>query len=144
MVKIIDNILTRLGLKKPPVTLAAPTSMGSANKPKPRRVHENNTTNYHYYTQYDRLYFKTPSGRSPLKITARESVKIVELYKRGVPINDIFNKTEFYHEIGISTLKQWLKQYDKGLMDVALSWICDKHIDGIDVNKKRLIKKGGY
>jgi len=144
MVKIIDNLLSRLGLKRPPVKLAAPIPMEPANKPKPRRIHENNTTNYHYYTQYDRLYFKTPSGRSPLRITAKESVRIVELYKRGVSINEIYSKMEFYHEIGISTLKQWLKQYDKGLMDVALSWICDNHIDGIDVNKKRLIKNGGY
>ena len=68
----------------------------------------------------------------------------MELYKRGVSINEIYSKMEFYHEIGISTLKQWLKQYDKGLMDVALSWICDNHIDRIDVNKKRLIKNGGY
>ena len=92
MVKIIDNILTRLGLKKPPVKLAAPIPTEKPNKPKPRRVHENNTTNYHYYTQYDRLYFKTPSGRSPLRITAKESVRIVELYKRGVSIDEIYSK----------------------------------------------------
>ena len=145
MVKIFDKILIRLGLTRKSEIKSEPTPSKKKQVRKPkRRKHENNTNIYFYYTQYDRLYFKTPSGRSPLKITARESVRIVELYKRDIPINDIYIKMDFYHEIGISTLKQWLKQYDKGLMDVALSWICDNHIDGIDVNKKRLIKKGGY
>lgn len=141
MVGLFQKLLTKIGLKKEPVK--ATITPIKKETPK-RRKHENNTNIYYYYTQYDRLYFKTQSGRSPLRITARESVRIVELYKRGVPIEDIFSKMEFYHEIGISTLKQWLKQYDKGLMDVALSWICDNHIDGVEVNKKRLIKNGGY
>ena len=145
MVKIFDKILIRLGLTRKSEIKSEPTPSKKKQVRKPkRRKHENNTNIYFYYTQYDRLYFKTHSGRSPLKINARESVRIGELYKRDISINDIYIKMDFYHEIGISTLKQWLKQYDKGLMDVALSWICDNHIDGIDVNKKRLIKKGGY
>ena len=144
---IINKFLTRIGLKKQSAPVKQPVRLEkpeTKHETKPKRRHTNDTNIYYYYTQYDRLYFKTQSGRSPLRITAKESVRIVELYKRGEDIIEIFTKMDFYHEIGISTLKQWLKQYDKGLMDVALSWICDNHIDGIDVNKKRLIKNGGY
>ena len=79
MVKIFDKILIRLGLTRKSEIKSEPTPSKKKQVRKPkRRKHENNTNIYFYYTQYDRLYFKTPSGRSPLKITARESVRIVE------------------------------------------------------------------
>lgn len=140
---MIKKILNKIGFKKEKKEEETTTTSSKAtyhlNKP---NVNDNNI--YFYYTNHNRLYFKTKQGRRPLKVTAKESVKIVELYKRGSTCEEIYNSIDFYHNIKINTLKHWLIQYDKGLMDIALSWICDNHVDAIDVNKKRLIKKGGY
>lgn len=107
---------------------------------KHRRAKVNNHIAYHYYTAKDRQYFKTPKGKRPIKITATEAICIIQYLHTGFSIEDIYEAIDFHHTITIGTLKQWITQYEKGLMDLSLTWICKNHIDNINVDENVIRK----
>ncbi len=106
-----------------------------------RKAKVNNSVAYHYYTAKDRQYFKTPKGKRPIKITAREAIIILNYKSEGFSTSEIYELIDFHHPINIATLESWLRQYEKGLMDLSLSWICDNHVDDISVDKKCYLKR---
>lgn len=108
---------------------------------KHRKAKVNNHVAYHYYTAQDRRYFKTPRGKRPIKITATEAIVIITYLQHNHSIEDIYESIDFYHDITIGTLKSWITQYNKGLMNLSISWICDNHIEDIRVDKKCYLKK---
>lgn len=103
-----------------------------------RRVRVNNHSQYCYYER--RGYFKTKKGKRALKITATEAVDIIDCLQRGYTVDMIYKSREWGHKVSKGTVEQWVRQYHKGLMDLALEFICNRCVDGLVVFKEDVLR----
>lgn len=91
------------------------------NTDKPRSKY---VLKYHY--MIDKELFRLPwkSGKG-IRITADEAIQIIRYHKEGKTIPEIYKLMDFKHDINISTVENWIRKYDEGLMDMALNFILD-------------------
>ncbi|MDO5849281.1 MAG: hypothetical protein Q4P18_07085 [Methanobrevibacter sp.] len=111
----------------------------SANKRKASKTNVRHI--YLYFTAFDKRYFKTRKGKNGIPVTASEALIIVSSCRKGIPKKEIYNKIDWEHEISEYSFYNWIRKYNAGLMDIALAWICDNHVDDICVNKKEVLHK---
>lgn len=95
---------------------------------------------YHYITRESLFRLPGKSGVG-IKITAQEAFKILKYYQEGKTVQEIFNLINFKHDIHISTVENWLRKYEKGLMNISLAWIIDNNIIVNPPSKSSVLKK---
>lgn len=95
---------------------------------------------YHYIVKESLFRLPGKSGKG-IKITAREAFLIIKYYQEGNTLDEIYSLINFKHNIGISTVDNWLRKYNNGLMNISLAWIIDNNIILNPPRKKEVLKK---
>ena len=96
------------------------------NETIPNTINTNRKYVLKYHYMIDKEVFRLPwkSGKG-IRITADEAIQIIQYTKQGKTISEIYNLIDFKHDINMSTVENWIKKYDEGLMDMALNFILD-------------------
>lgn len=85
-----------------------------------------------YKYDFYKCYFKTPKGRGGrILIAGSEALEIIPLIKQGKGARTIWNNIgDFYHdEVTLHTLQTFIKRYNEGKLDKALSfYCCNSHV----------------